>query len=420
MDSTTTMREIAPRVGTEEVEPVGVLLADVAPERVEWLWEGRIPKGKLTLIDGDPGLGKSNITTDAAARITSGRAWPDGSPCEKGGVVLMNAEDGLADTIRPRVDAAGGDVSKVLALATVPDEYGEDRLLSIPDDIPIIERGIRQVGASLVVMDPLMAFLGGNVNSHKDQDIRRALAPLARMAERTGAAVVIVRHLNKATGGSALYRGGGSIGIIGAARAALLVAEDPEDDARRVLASLKHNLAEPAPSLAFSITTAGNGAARVEWQGETTFGAHALLRVPADDEEKSAMAEAMEFLRDALGDGPMAAKAMQRDAAAADISKATLNRAKQALKVRSVKEGDGSWSWHLPGKERHGKVLNDSHVPDDENLENVLKDEHLENLAPEHTLHTLRSAYISEDIQGTQDTQGMRVGAGEHLRKEVA
>lgn len=411
------------QTNTPVFEPVGVLLADVAPERVEWLWEGRIPKGKLTLVDGDPGLGKSNLTTDAAARITAGRPWPDGSPCEKGGVVLMNAEDGLADTIRPRVDAAGGDVSKVLALATVPEEDGEDRLLSIPEDLPIIERGIRQVEASLVVVDPFMAFLSGNANSHKDQDIRRALAPLAKLAERTGVAVVIVRHLNKATGGNALYRGGGSIGIIGAARSALLVAEDPEDESRRVLASLKHNLSEPAPSLAFSITTAANGAARVEWKGETTFGAHDLLRAPVDDEEKSALSEAMDFLRDELGDGPMAAKSVQKNAHDARITDATLRRAKSALKVKSVKEGDGSWSWHIPGKERHGNVLNDAHASRDEqveHLENVLKDEHVEHLTPEHTPHTLKSAYIGEDAQGVQDAQGNHVGVGERLRKEVA
>jgi RecA-family ATPase len=292
--------------------------------------------------------------------------------------------------------------------------------LSIPDDIPIIERGIRQVGASLVVIDPLMAFLGGSVNSHKDQDIRRALAPLAKMAERTGAAVVIVRHLNKATGGSALYRGGGSIGIIGAARSALLVAEDPEDESRRVLASLKHNLTEPAPSLRFAITTAGNGAARVEWQGETTFGAHDLLRAPADDEEKSALSEAMDFLRDELGEGPMTANTVKENARKADITGATLKRAKQALKVKSEKEGDGSWSWHLPGKERYGKGINDAHASHDEPLEKVLKNEPLEHLDQEHTLHTLRKAYIKEGAQEIQDAQGIHVGVGEPLEERVA
>jgi len=251
----------SPETATEE--PVGTLVEDVAPERVSWLWRGRIPLGKITLIDGDPGTGKSALATDLAARVSVGRKFPDGTPCRAGGVVIASAEDGLADTIRPRLDAAGADLSRVLALATVPDGDTE-RLISVPEDIGVIRRGIEQVQARLVVIDPLMAFLSGDVNSHRDQDVRRALAPLAKLAEETGAALVVVRHLNKSSDGNALYRGGGSIGIVGQARSALLVARHPEDDRRRVLASLKSNLAEPAPSLAFTFTEAANGAVRVE------------------------------------------------------------------------------------------------------------------------------------------------------------
>jgi len=207
----------------------GQLLSEVKAEQVSWLWRGRIPRGKLSIWEGDPGIGKSAATTDVAARVSVGRPWPDGAPCEAAGVVLLSAEDGLADTIRPRLDAAGGDPSRVLALATVQDAHGE-RLVSIPEDLEIIRLGIERVNAKLMIVDPLMAFLSGDVNSHRDQDVRRALAPLAAVAESTGAAVVVVRHLNKDSGGNVLYRGGGSIGIIGAARCALLVAKHPEDE----------------------------------------------------------------------------------------------------------------------------------------------------------------------------------------------
>src|SRR5215213_6143519 len=175
--------------------PVGIMLSEVQAETVEWLWERRIPLGKITVLDGDPGIGKSVLTTDLAARLTVGRTFPEGQECEAAGVVIMNAEDGLADTIRPRVDAAGGDPSRIVSLATVED--GDERHLSIPEDIPIIELAIERVGAKLVNIDPLMSFLSGESNAHKDQDVRRALAPLARLAERTGAAIVLVRHLNK-------------------------------------------------------------------------------------------------------------------------------------------------------------------------------------------------------------------------------
>lgn len=132
----------APGSGPE----IGRLLSEVEAERVSWLWGGRIPLGKLTLLDGAPGTGKSAMTTDLATRVSVGRAWPDGGECEAGGVVICSAEDGLADTIRPRFDAAGGDASKVLALATVPDGEGSERLISIPEDLDTIRRGLFILG----------------------------------------------------------------------------------------------------------------------------------------------------------------------------------------------------------------------------------------------------------------------------------
>lgn len=331
--------------------PLGTLLSDVEPERVEWLWDRRIPLGKITVLDGDPGNGKSALTTDLAARLSVGRTFPDGQPCDPAGVIIMNAEDGLGDTIRPRLDAAGGDPSRVLSLATVPvGDEGDERHLTIPDDIPLIQQHVEHVGAKLVIIDPLMAFLSGKSNAHVDQDIRRALAPLARMAERTGAAVLLVRHLNKSQGGNALYRGGGSIGIIGAARSGLLAGEHPEEDGLLVLAGQKSNLSTPPDSLAYRIVTAANGAARIEYAGVTEARADALLRTAGDPEQKSVLREAMEFLRDELKDGPMAASAIRERAGKERISDATLRRAKSDLGVVSEKQGDGSWSWHLPGK----------------------------------------------------------------------
>jgi len=332
----------------------GVLLSEVQPERVSWLWPGRIPRGKITLIDGDPGLGKSAATTDLAARVTAGAKWPDGTPCERGGVVILSAEDGLADTIRPRFDAAGGDPSEAVAVSTVPDSEGNERQIAIPDDLAVIEAAIERVGAVLVVIDPLMAFLPGDVNSHRDQDVRRALAPLARLAERAGAAIVVIRHLNKTTGGNALYRGGGSIGIVGAARSGLLIAAHPEDDGRRVMASMKSNLAAPAPSLVFGLEPAENGAVRVDWKGESTLDASALLSAPTDPEERSVLQEAKDLLRETLSEGPVPAAEVKQEARSADISERTLKSAKRELGVLTSREGEagkrggGQWVWALP------------------------------------------------------------------------
>lgn len=197
-----------------EITEVGRFLSEVQPERVRWLWPGRLARGKLNILDGDPGTGKSALTVDLAARVSVGRPWPDGSPCETGGVAILSAEDGVTDTIRPRLDAAGGDATKVLDISTVPSGNGDqsERIASIVHDLGIVQRGIERVNARLLIIDPLMAFLPSEVNSYSDQDVRRALAPVAKLAEETGVAVVIVRHLTKAPGGNPLYRGGGSIG----------------------------------------------------------------------------------------------------------------------------------------------------------------------------------------------------------------
>ena len=336
------------------VAEAGVLLSEVEAERVGWLWTGRIPRGKLSIIDGDPGTGKSAATTDLAARVSAGLTMPDGACCEAAGVVICSAEDGLADTIRPRLDAAGGDPVRVLALATVPDGDGAERMLSLAEDMHIIERAIERVGAALVIIDPLMAFLGGKTDSYRDQDMRRTLGPLSKLAEKTGAAIVVVRHLNKSGGKNPVYRGGGSIGIIGAARTGMLVAKDPDDEDRRVLSIVKSNLAAPAPSLAFTLEEADNGAVRVNWCGQSDLSAAELLGVSRADEHPSALEDAKEFLQELLAEGPVPKQGVEEAAEGAGISMRTAKRAKEELGVVSRREGEtgrqggGRWVWCLP------------------------------------------------------------------------
>jgi hypothetical protein len=355
----------------EDLEPkeIGKLLSGVEPEAVSWLWPSWLALGKLALVDGDPGLGKSAMTLDLAARVSSGVAFPDGAKCEPAGVVLLSAEDGLADTIRPRLDAAGADTSRILALATVPDENGHDRLLSIPEDLPLIETGMRRVGANLLVIDPLMAFLSGDTNSHRDQDVRRALAPLAGLAERTGAAVLVIRHLNKAAANNPLYRGGGSIGIIGAARMAFVVGKEPQDENRRVLAPTKNNLAMLPQSLVFELEEAESGSVRVNWLGNSEVSAKDLLATPQDQEHADVRSEAVEFLNEVLADGPLPAKQVIEEADDAGISERTLARAKKMVGVMSYREGEtgergkGQWLWKLPVVDLVDDTTKDAKMP---------------------------------------------------------
>ena len=330
-------------------------LADVQPEAVMWLWPGWLPRGKLALLDGDPGLGKSLITLDLAARVTTGAPMPDGTGGgEPAGVVILTAEDDLSDTVRPRLDAAGADVSKIAALTAVrrtTDGGGE--VLDTPTllDLEALRQAIAFVSAALVIIDPLMAYLPGQVDSHRDQDVRRVLAPLAALAAETNAAVLVVRHLSKTTVGNPLYRGGGSIGIMGAARAGLIVGKDPEDPTgeQRVLAVTKCNLAAPPPGLAYRL--AADGPVRVEWLGQTALTAAALLAAPPGGEERTALADAEAFLRAFLADGPVEAKTIQARAREAGIAEPTLRRAKARVGVEAFLTGFGAagrWHWRLP------------------------------------------------------------------------
>lgn len=331
-----------------------VRLADVQPQQVSWLWTNRVPLGKITVFDGDPGLGKSVLTMDLTARVSRSRPMPDGHAGDldgSAGIVLMTAEDGLADTIRPRLEAAGADLSRVVALQSTGSDDG-DRPVTL-QDIDAIEAAIRSVQARLVVIDPLMAFLPGEVNSYRDQDVRRILRPISDLAERTGAAIVLVRHLSKAAGVSPLYRGGGSIGIIGAARSGLLIAKDPDDPEgdRRILAGVKSNLGPPPQSLAYRLEPVENGAVRIRWEGTTTHTAGQLLAIPVDDESRSALDEAVDFLREVLSRGPRPAKDVKSEARSAGIAERTLDRAKSRMGVRAQKHGfteSSTWLWELP------------------------------------------------------------------------
>lgn len=341
----------------------GRFMSEVAPEVVDWLWYGRLARGKVTMIDGDPGQGKSVLTLDMAARVTTGTPWPDGAPCAAGGVVLLTAEDGAADTIRPRLDIAGADSSRVLNL----DQVGADKHpVVLPDDLTHVRAAIERVRreaaveARLLIVDPLSAFLNGEVNMHRDQDVRRALRPLKDMAEQTGVAVAVVRHLNKSQGAPVLYRGGGSIGIIGAARIGLVVGGDPDNDRRHVLALAKMNLTPRLPSLAYVIEDA-SGVARLSWDGVTDLNAEQIVAACSEDapERKSALADATCFLADLLAAGPVAAQQVKAAAEQTNIRWPTIRRAKDSLGIKVVKVGGASavgeagdqhahWEWMLP------------------------------------------------------------------------
>ena len=328
-----------------------VKVADVERQRVEWLWRYRLARGKLHLLDGDPGQGKSNLTRDLAAKITTASPMPDGSREQTAGedVVLLSAEDGPGDTIRPSLEAAGADLERVHLMQAVHLEGKSPRLPSLPADIDRLGALIAEHRAALCVIDPLTPYLHGSVDAHRDQDIRRALHPLAEMADRTGVAVVGVRHLSKSGGARAMYRGGGSIALIGAARVGLLAVDHPDGDGRSVLAVVKNNLAPIADAIVYRLVADEcHGCARVRWEGSTGLSADALLAAAEDsDDDPSATDEAAEIIVEILSDGPVRSKEVERQLEEAGVSLRTAARAKKRLGARSVKQADG-WVWKLP------------------------------------------------------------------------
>jgi hypothetical protein len=256
---------------TELAKPVPMLVSlhKVEKREVEWLWPGRIPRGAVTVIDGNPGLGKSFIALDIAARLTTGRPMPNEAGehgREPGNILILNGEDDLSRTMRPRLDICGADTLRVTSLEGIVDSSGERPPL-LPRDMELIEYTITKQEIEMVVVDPVFGFLDGELDSHKDADMRRLMFMLRRVAERTQVAIVLIRHFNKVSNVSdPMYRGGGSIGIIAAARSGLMVAADPKDDSRNILARVKCNLCAPPPNLAYRLMAEGD-MARIEWLG---------------------------------------------------------------------------------------------------------------------------------------------------------
>ncbi len=332
-------------------------LSEVEPENLEWLWPGRIPLGKLTLLAGDPGLGKSFLTCDMAARVSVGAVWPDDPSQQQsvGSVVMFNCEDGLSDTIRPRLDAAGADVSKIVAIEGVKlqdAETGETRQRSftLAGDLPVLAREVEKLSdCRLIVIDPVSAYLGAETDSHKNSDMRALLAPLADLAHKHRAAVVMVTHLAKGGGTKAVYRPMGSLAFAAAARAVWFVGKAPNDEQRRLVLPAKMNLAPNPTGLAYCIELS-----RIVWEPDPiTLPADDLLAheaIPKAGDAGSSLSQATEWLEDALSNGPRLSRQIITDGKENEFGEKLIRRAFNAMGGKPRKDGmEGPWIWSLPG-----------------------------------------------------------------------
>ena len=352
------VEKAAPGQSTFNVrEPITVRLSDIEPEVVKWLWEPYIPLGKLTLLEGDPGIGKTWLALQLAASISKGNPFPgfDGIPAgdrEPGGVLYLSAEDGLADTLRPRLDAAGADPSRIHALTgwRQDTENGETSGQVSLQDIPTIETAVAMYQPTVIVIDPLQAYFGAGVDYHRANETRPILAALGQMAERHDIAVLCIRHLGKSRQDRAIYKGLGSIDFAAAARSILLVGQSPDDPTLRVMAHVKSSLAPLGPSMAYQLRDGD-----FLWAGVSEITADALLAPQSSEETKSAIAESRDYLKEALRFGPVASTDLIKECKEIGISEKTLRRAKEDLGVVAYRSGDpnagrgaGQWLWKLP------------------------------------------------------------------------
>jgi hypothetical protein len=337
-----------------------ILLSEVKPAKVQHLWPGWIPQAKAGELLGDPGLGKGTMLCDLAARITRHLPMPGDELCELPGpmgVVWYSAEDALDDTLVPRLLAAGADLTRIVARQFVPEGENGERLPDLSRDLAYLEADIKSVGAALVVLDPVIAFFPQSADSHKDQAVRAVMNPLGQVAERTGATIVAVRHLNKSSGSGAIYRGGGSVAFTAGARFSLVVGKDPADETgeRRVLAVNKSNTYKEATAMAYRlVNTPEYEVGKVEWLGAADLTASSLLATstaPPSGEELSKVAEAMQHLEALLSEGPQRTTQVVSSLKALAISESTLDRAKRKLGVVSQRVGglgpDGYWTLAL-------------------------------------------------------------------------
>jgi putative DNA primase/helicase len=331
--------------------------AEIEPEKVEWLWAGRLARGKHTCVAGEPGTGKSQVSVALAATITTGGQWPCDEGCAPlGSVIILSAEDGAADTIVPRLHAAGADLNRVHIVSAVRD--GNDRghrSFDLKADLHLLEEKTAQIGdAALIVIDPISSYMG-KADSHKNADVRGILEPIAEMAERTGIAVLTVTHFRKPNGGAAtkaLHKFIGSVAFVAAARAAFVVIEDPDDRNRRLFLPAKNNLALPPQGLAFRLKEHIIGedifTSCVDWEPEPVA-MTADEALVAGGKSSLALSEAVDFLQTLLERGPVSSMQVDAEAREAGVAKATLRRAKDNLGIKPFKDGmKGGWVWALP------------------------------------------------------------------------
>lgn len=326
---------------TSKKKELFIDLDTIDAKEVDWLWEPFIPFSMITIMEGDPGVGKSFLAMQLAVQVSIGGELPDGQKVGRGRVLYLSAEDDAAYTIRPRIDAMGGDPTRIRV---------QGDFLSLDDEgLKALMREVKRKPPDLLILDPFFAYIPAGQDIYKPNVIRQLLSFLKDIAEAGETAVVIIRHLTKAKHSKAIYQGGGSMDVIGAARSAFLVCEHPNDSSTKLIVHIKHNIAVRGQTQSYEIVGEDGGRASLNWLGPSDITIDDLISSEGAP-RMSALDEATQFLRVFLKNGPEPSTKVEKEAAARDIAPKTLERARRALGVRSKKKGKG-WFLSLPDEE---------------------------------------------------------------------
>ncbi len=387
--------------------------SEIAPTRVEWIWPIWLPAARLALFGGKPGDGKSGVSIDLAARLSMGSPLPDGyRPLGPLTVLILSGEDDPSDTLVPRLIAAGANLERiVIANGTVIDnETGMAKPWTLPADVDVLGQLVRKHHVDVAVLDPLGAFVSTTVDTHRDSAVRAMLLPLAQMARRERCAVLGIRHHRKGGAVDARDAGSGSVAFTAAARIEWVAGRDPQDPTRRILAVSKTNIGKEPTSLAYRLVDAEGewDTLRIAWDGTSALTANQLVGEPVSEEDRSELEEAIDFLSEALADGPRAAKPIKRLADQAGIAERTLRRAKERLGVKTRKTSAGPWEWQL--REGGQPQDEDGYVAGGPHLGHVGPLGRL----PSSTTYNKRAS-SRESLEGGQGGQGYAFGSNGQL-----